>query len=50
MGRSRGTLARNGEKRLGLARPVRHRACALLCFGVAAAIQLAAIACLLARR
>src|SRR4030067_858351 len=30
MGRSRGTLARNGEKRPGLARPVRHRASALL--------------------
>src|SRR4029453_18631699 len=30
MGRSRGTLARNGEKRLGLARPGRHRASTLL--------------------
>src|SRR5437667_9034065 len=30
MGRSRGTLARNGEKRLGLARPARHRASVLL--------------------
>src|SRR5438094_2923283 len=30
MGRSRGTLARNGEKRPGLARPGRHRASALL--------------------
>jgi hypothetical protein len=39
MGRSRGTLARNGEKQPGLARPGRHRASALLHYPRGAAIR-----------